>query len=126
MKSDLMDAVDAVRLSKATIRNIKENLFWAFFYNIICIPLAAGAFYPLLGLRLSPMVGAAAMSLSSVCVVSNALRRRFGKRKAHLVRRFIFWIDLVAIHHIAKLINFRQISKTTRSALCRVRSVWFC
>ncbi len=79
MKSDLMDAVDAVRLSKATIRNIKENLFWAFFYNIICIPLAAGAFYPLFHLQLSPMFAAAAMSLSSVCVVTNALRLKFFK-----------------------------------------------
>ena len=72
MKSDLMDAVAAVELSKATIRNIKENLFWAFIYNIIGIPLAAGAFYPILGWRLNPMFAAAAMSLSSVCVVTNA------------------------------------------------------
>ena len=79
MKSDLIDAVDAVRLSKATIRNIRENLFWAFFYNIICIPLAAGAFYPLFHLQLSPMFAAAAMSLSSVCVVTNALRLKFFK-----------------------------------------------
>ncbi|MBS6163074.1 MAG: heavy metal translocating P-type ATPase [Clostridiales bacterium] len=77
MKSDLMDAVAAVELSKATIRNIKENLFWAFIYNIIGIPLAAGVFYPLLGWRLNPMFAAAAMSLSSVCVVTNALRLRF-------------------------------------------------
>ncbi len=76
MKSDLMDAVAAVELSKATIRNIKENLFWAFIYNIIGIPLAAGLFYPLLGWRLNPMFAAAAMSLSSVCVVTNALRLR--------------------------------------------------
>ena len=79
MKSDLTDAVTAVRLSKATIRNIRQNLFWAFFYNIICIPLAAGAFYSLLHIQLSPMLAAAAMSLSSVCVVSNALRLRFFK-----------------------------------------------
>ena len=79
MKSDLLDAVTAVRLSRATIRNIKENLFWAFFYNSIGIPLAAGVFYPLLGWQLSPMFGAAAMSLSSVCVVSNALRLRLFK-----------------------------------------------
>ncbi len=77
MKSDLMDAVAAVELSKATIRNIKENLFWAFIYNIIGIPLAAGVFYPILGWRLNPMFAAAAMSLSSVCVVTNALRLRF-------------------------------------------------
>ena len=79
MKSDLTDAVTAIRLSKATIRNIRQNLFWAFFYNIICIPLAAGAFYSLLHIQLSPMLAAAAMSLSSVCVVSNALRLRFFK-----------------------------------------------
>ncbi len=78
MRNDLQDAVTAVKLSKAVIRNIRENLFWAFFYNVIGIPLAAGALYPLFGLRLSPMFGAAAMSLSSVCVVTNALRlRRF-------------------------------------------------
>ena len=77
MKSDLMDAVTAVELSRATIRNIKQNLFWAFFYNIICIPVAAGVFYPLFHLQLSPMFAAAAMSLSSVCVVTNALRLRF-------------------------------------------------
>ena len=79
MKSDLTDAVTAIRLSRATIRNIRQNLFWAFFYNIICIPLAAGAFYSLLHVQLSPMLAAAAMSLSSVCVVSNALRLRLFK-----------------------------------------------
>ena len=77
MKSDLLDAVTAVELSRATIRNVKENLFWAFFYNVICIPLAAGVFYPLFHIQLSPMFAAAAMSLSSVCVVTNALRLRF-------------------------------------------------
>ncbi len=76
MKSDLRDAVTAIRLSKAVIRNIKENLFWAFFYNSVGIPLAAGVLYPLFGLKLNPMFGAAAMSLSSVCVVTNALRLR--------------------------------------------------
>lgn len=79
MRSDLMDAVSAIRLSKAVIRNIKQNLFWAFFYNSIGIPLAAGVLYPAFGLKLSPMFGAAAMSLSSVCVVCNALRLRFFK-----------------------------------------------
>ncbi len=77
MRSDLLDAVAAVELSRATIRNIRQNLFWAFFYNCIGIPLAAGVFYPLLGWQLNPMFAAAAMSLSSVCVVSNALRLRF-------------------------------------------------
>ena len=79
MKSDLADAVTAVELSRATIRNVKQNLFWAFFYNIICTPLAAGMFYPIFHLQLSPMFAAAAMSLSSVCVVTNALRLRFFK-----------------------------------------------
>ena len=76
VKSDLIDAVSAIRLSRAVMRNIKENLFWAFFYNIIGIPLAAGVLYPAFGVKLSPMIGAAAMSLSSVCVVLNALRLR--------------------------------------------------
>ncbi len=79
MKNDLIDAVGAVKLSKAVIRNIKENLFWAFFYNSIGIPLAAGVLYPLFQIKLNPMFGAAAMSLSSVCVVSNALRLRWVK-----------------------------------------------
>ena len=81
MKSDLMDTVTAVELSKATIRNVKENLFWAFCYNSIGIPLAAGVFFPILGWQLSPMFGAAAMSLSSVSVVSNALRLKLFKPK---------------------------------------------
>lgn len=79
MKSDLMDAVDAIRLSRQTMRNIRQNLFWAFFYNCIGIPIAAGVLWAPLHLGLSPMIGAAAMSLSSVCVVSNALRLRFFK-----------------------------------------------
>ena len=77
MKSDLLDGVSAIQLSKAVIKNIKENLFWAFFYNVIGIPLAAGCLYPFFGLKLNPMFGAAAMSLSSVFVVSNALRLKF-------------------------------------------------
>lgn len=76
VKSSLWDAVKALHLSRAVLRNIKENLFWAFFYNVICIPLAAGVLYPFWGLKLSPMMGAAAMSLSSVCVCLNALRLR--------------------------------------------------
>ena len=74
MKSRLSDVPAAIRLSRATLRNIHENLFWAFFYNVIGIPLAAGIWYPLFGLKLNPMFGAAAMSLSSFCVVTNALR----------------------------------------------------
>ena len=81
MKSDLLDAAAAVELSRATIRNIKENLFWAFFYNTLGIPLAAGVFYHWTHWQLNPMFAAAAMSLSSFCVVSNALRLRFFKSK---------------------------------------------
>ncbi len=79
MKSDLLDAVTAISLSRAVIRNIRMNLFWAFFYNCIGIPLAAGVFYSVLGWKLNPMFGAAAMSMSSVCVVTNALRLRWFK-----------------------------------------------
>ena len=82
MHSDLMDVARAVELSRATIRNIKQDLFWALAYNACGIPLAAGLFYPLLGWQLSPMFGAAAMSASSVCVVANALRLRGFKPKA--------------------------------------------
>ncbi len=76
MKSRLTDAISAIRLSRAVIKNIKENLFWAFFYNTIGIPLAAGLLYPAFGIRLNPMFGAAAMSMSSLFVVGNALRLR--------------------------------------------------
>lgn len=82
MKDTLEDVATAIDLSRAVIRNIRMNLFWAFFYNILGIPVAAGVLYPLFHLRLSPMIGSAAMSLSSVCVVTNALRLRFFKRKA--------------------------------------------
>ena len=83
VRNDLLDAVSAVKLSKAGIKNIKENLFWAFFYNCIGIPVAAGVLYPIWGIKLSPMFGAAAMSLSSICVVTNALRlRRFKTYKS--------------------------------------------
>lgn len=89
MKNDLLDVVTAVGLSKAVIRNIRENLFWAFFYNACGIPLAAGLLYPVFGLKLSPMFGAAAMSLSSLFVVSNALRLRFfhGLKKPEVMTR---------------------------------------
>lgn len=82
MKDSLFDVVTAIELSRAVVRNIHMNLFWAFFYNILGIPVAAGVFYPAFGLRLSPMIGSAAMSLSSVCVVTNALRLRFFKPKS--------------------------------------------
>ncbi len=82
MKSDLMDVVNSIALSKKTIRNIKQNLFWAFFYNILCIPLAAGVFYLPFNILLNPMIASAAMSLSSVFVVTNALRlNRFKAKK---------------------------------------------
>ena len=81
MKNDLLDVAGAIELSKATIRNIKENLFWAFFYNVICIPIAAGCFYAAFQLKMNPMVAALAMSFSSVFVVANALRLRFFKPK---------------------------------------------
>ena len=81
MKNDLQDAASAFALSKAVIKNIKENLFWALFYNSLGIPLAAGVFYPIFGWTLNPMFGAAAMSLSSFFVVTNALRLKFFKPK---------------------------------------------
>jgi len=91
VKSNLSDVPAAVRLGRATLRNIKENLFWAFFYNSLGIPLAAGVFIPLLGWQLNPMIGAAAMSLSSVCVVTNALRLNFVNVKSskhdHKIKR---------------------------------------
>lgn len=79
MKSSLTDMVTAIELSRAVVKNIHMNLFWAFFYNTLGIPIAAGALFPAFGIRLSPMLGSAAMSLSSVCVVLNALRLRFFK-----------------------------------------------
>lgn len=81
MKNDLLDVVGAIELSKATIRNIKENLFWAFFYNVIGIPIAAGCYYSVFHLKMNPMIAALAMSFSSVFVVSNALRLRFFRPK---------------------------------------------
>ncbi len=82
IRNDLLDAVTAISLSKAVLKNIKQNLFWAFFYNVICIPIAAGAFYYAFDLKLSPMIGAAAMSVSSIFVVLNALRlKRFKMAK---------------------------------------------
>ncbi len=81
MKNDLLDVASAIQLSKSVIRTIRQNLFWAFFYNVLGIPLAAGLLYPLFAIKLNPMIGAAAMSLSSICVVSNALRLKLFKPK---------------------------------------------
>lgn len=93
MKNSLRDVAAAIRLSRATLKNIHENLFWAFFYNCIGIPLAAGLFIPIFHLELNPMFGAAAMSLSSFCVVSNALRLNFakirGERKDKMIRNTV-------------------------------------
>ena len=83
MKSNLLDVPGAIRLSRRVLRNIHENLFWAFIYNIIGIPLAAGVWYHLLGWKLNPMFGAAAMSLSRFCVVMNALASESGKSPEH-------------------------------------------
>ncbi|MBR4017224.1 MAG: heavy metal translocating P-type ATPase, partial [Oscillospiraceae bacterium] len=84
MQSSLIGVAQAIEMSKATIRNIKQNLFWAFFYNCVGIPIAAGVLYPAFGIQLSPMLGAAAMSLSSVFVVTNALRLRYFRPKANV------------------------------------------
>ena len=98
--NDLLAVVDTIKLSGGVIRNIKENLFWAFIYNIIGIPLAAGLLYPGFGLKLSPMIGAAAMSMSSVCVVLNALR----------LKGFRFQLDLY--HHRCHPVRIRYRSCT--------------
>jgi Cu+-exporting ATPase len=76
LRNDLRDVVTAIRLSRAVMRNIRLNLFWAFFYNVLGIPIAAGALYPAFGWKLSPMLGTAAMACSSLFVVTNALRLR--------------------------------------------------
>ncbi len=119
MKNDLLDAVTAVKLSRAVIRNVKENLFWAFIYNVIGIPAAAGVLFIPLGIRLSPMIGAAAMSLSSVCVVTNALRLRLFKpdrskaaaehREEHLkeekIMKYEFKVEGMMCAHCRKHVN---------------------
>ncbi len=119
MKSDLNDAVGAIKLSRAVIRNIKQNLFWAFFYNTLGIPLAAGVLLIPLGIKLSPMIGAACMSMSSVCVVLNALRLRFFKYKKEILPKTgsermlemkkTIYIDGMMCHHctgrVAKVLN---------------------
>ena len=97
MKSRLSDVPAAIRLSRATLKNIHENLFWAFFYNVIGIPLAAGIWIPLFGLKLNPMFGAAAMSLSSFCVVSNALRLNFFNMHSASKDKKIQSVDVSAV-----------------------------
>lgn len=95
MKNDLLDVCSAIRLSRKVIANIKENLFWAFFYNSIGIPVAAGVFYSSLGLKLNPMIGSAAMALSSVCVVSNALRIKRFKEDKNMFGKKKFDVEMV-------------------------------
>ena len=107
MKSSLLDVVTAIDLSNDVIKNIKMNLFWAFFYNILGIPVAAGLLYPTFGLRLSPMIGSACMSLSSVCVVTNALRLRYFKPKVQSeeVKTYTMHIDGMSCGHCAWLVE---------------------
>ena len=99
MKSDLLDVAAAIQLSKAAIRNIKQNLFWAFIYNIIGIPIAAGVFFLPFALKLNPMIGAFAMSFSSVFVVTNALRLRWFKPK-HTTENNVTPTELVATEQV--------------------------
>ena len=87
MKDSLLDVVSAIKLSKKTLKNIHENLFWAFIYNVIGIPIAAGVLIPVFGIKLNPMFAAAAMSLSSFCVVSNALRLNFFKANQNEIKK---------------------------------------
>lgn len=107
MKSSLLDVVTAIDLSSDVIKNIKMNLFWAFFYNILGIPVAAGLLYPAFGLRLSPMVGSACMSLSSICVVTNALRLRFFKPniQSEELETYTMHIDGMSCGHCAWLVE---------------------
>lgn len=107
MKSSLLDVVTAIDLSNDVIKNIKMNLFWAFFYNILGIPVAAGLLYPAFGIRLSPMIGSACMSLSSVCVVTNALRLRYFKPKVQSeeVKTYTMHIDGMSCGHCAWLVE---------------------
>lgn len=118
MNSRLTDVPAAIRLSRAALRNIRENLFWAFFYNALCIPLAAGCYIGLFGWALSPMVGAAAMSLSSFCVVSNALRLNlfdmYGKRRG---KRAAETADASAVAALVREINAMTEDKTMKKTM---------
>ena len=124
MKSDLLDVVSALQLSKAVIRNIRQNLFWAFFYNIAGIPIAAGIFYGVWRLTLNPMIAAAAMSLSSVCVVSNALRLRWFEPKHQVVevpileeKRLLIEHDVIQINQHEKIIETIKRSAIVKNVL---------
>ena len=102
MKSDLRQVAYAIRLSRATVKNIKQNLFWALIYNTLCIPLAAGVWYPLTKWLLSPMFAAAAMSLSSLCVVTNALRLRgFNKKGEKTMTKTVYIEGMMCQHCVA-------------------------
>ena len=118
MNSDLQDLITTINLSKATLKNIKQNLFWAFFYNIICIPLAMGVFYPIFGITLNPMIASVSMSFSSVFVVTNALRLRNFKadKKVNYVKKDISHnvnFDIINIQDIKKIkYNIKPLEKT--------------
>ncbi len=117
MKSDLRDAAESIRLSRATIRNIKQNLFWALFYNALGIPLAAGLFYPVLHWQLNPMFGAAAMSLSSVCVVTNALRLNFFKTQKSSIEEIKIEPNKVIENH-GKEVNLMKKTMKIEGMMC--------
>ena len=118
MKSKLTDVVTAIQLSKATLRNIHENLFWAFFYNVIGIPLAAGIWIPVFGWELNPMFGAAAMSLSSFCVVTNALRLNFFKTSSKNSSKNDGRQDLQAAHMFNKKEDIMEKTITIQGMMC--------
>ena len=105
MKNDITSVINAVALSKNVIKNIKENLFWAFFYNMICIPLAAGVFISLLNWALNPMIGAGAMSLSSLFVVGNALRLNLFKPLYLANNQKVIKLKGMMCHHCEKRVE---------------------
>ena len=115
VESNLLAAYNAYYLSKKTVNNIKMNLFWAFFYNIIAIPLAAGAFYYSLGIKLSPMLGALCMSLSSICVCLNALRLRKIKFKEMNKMKLEFYVDdmmcMHCVNRIKEALSIKGVNK---------------